>query len=608
MSNIDTISYLSPSDLVVAPTSLSRILAVGSCQLEGWPAVIEKEYSGCVVDFHLTNNAAELPLAPPVTPEKYDFQLVQIALRSVIPEGTYFRLEYTDAAAYERLYAESLERMRNALRAAMRWNEQFGILTFVFNLRVPQRNPLGRLLPRYDLRNMVYFVEKINEALAQEIATYANAYLFDIEGLARTFGTRWVSDDIVRPLNHGTALTDGGYEWDQNRLAPVLRPTQYYPQRNHEMIRAGCAELLAMYRTVHQIDAVKIVIFDIDDTIWRGVAAELPDGAIPETEGWPLGMLEAIGYLKRRGIVLAIVSKNTESRIEELWPKIIGNKRLQLSDFTIRKINWNDKPHNIQEILRDANLLPQNALFVDDNPVERDAVASAFPGIRTIGPNPYVWRRILLWAAEMQVTTVTAEAALRGKSIQAKIVREKTKQAMSREDYLNSLNITVDMFAITNAADLRFQRVFELINKANQFNTNGKRWTLQECTAALMRGIVFYAFSVRDRFAEYGLVGVLVVNGPSIDQFVMSCRVVGMDVEIAVVSNLANVLFRTLKRPISATVRETDKNLICRDVYQRCGFDRSSDFWLWEQKSALNIPSHVTLTLDTAGLGAPAAN
>jgi hypothetical protein len=81
-----------------------------------------------------------------------------------------------------------------------------------------------------------------------------------------------------------------------------------------------------------------------------------------------------------------------------------------------------------------------------------------------------------------------------------------------------------------------------------------------------------------------------------------------MDVEIAVVSNLANVLFKTLKRAISATVRETDKNLICRDVYQRCGFDRSSDLWLWEQKSALNIPSHVTLTLDTAGLGAPAAN
>ena len=51
----------------------------------------------------------------------------------------------------------------------MRWNREHGLLTFVTNFVSPQQNPLGRLLPRYDLRNLVYFVEKLNETLAEEL-------------------------------------------------------------------------------------------------------------------------------------------------------------------------------------------------------------------------------------------------------------------------------------------------------------------------------------------------------------------------------------------------------------------------------------------------------
>src|SRR5438046_10604167 len=78
----------------------------------------------------------------------------------------------------------------------------------------------------------------------------------------------------------------------------------------------------------------------------------------------------------------------------------------------------------------------------------------------------------------------------------------------------------------------------ELINKTNQFNTTGKRWTQQECQAAFARGTCFYAFKVLDRFTEYGVVGVVITNGSILEQFVMSCRVVGMDVEIAVLGDL----------------------------------------------------------------------
>ena len=74
------------------------------------------------------------------------------------------------------------------------------------------------------------------------------------------------------------------------------------------------AELLAMYRTVHQIDPVKLVVVDLDDTLWNGVSGELQDFDAGMLEGWHAGLIEALLYLKKRGILLAIASKNEETR------------------------------------------------------------------------------------------------------------------------------------------------------------------------------------------------------------------------------------------------------------------------------------------------------
>src|SRR3981189_379330 len=110
--------------------------------------------------------------------------------RQILRERMHFGLSYSDTAAFERMFETARAQLCETLAELMRWNQAHGILTFVCNFLVPQQNPMGRLLPRYDLRNFVYFIEKLNEALGQELQQYKNAYLFDYDQVVSTYGKR----------------------------------------------------------------------------------------------------------------------------------------------------------------------------------------------------------------------------------------------------------------------------------------------------------------------------------------------------------------------------------------------------------------------------------
>lgn len=596
-SAIPDLEYRCPTDLALTSKPLRRVMVIGQCLTVAWPKVLMNLASGCECDFMLFNNTQELPPTLPHPATEYDFQLVQLPLRSILPDSSYFRLSYSDVSSYERLFDEAVERLSQFLASALRWNKEQGLLTFVMNFLLPQQNPMGRLMPRYDLRNFVYFVEKLNEALAREISHYGNAYLFDYDQVVATFGRKHLQDDAVWITNHNAALTDGDFELDQERLEPPLKASQLYSFKTHLFVQLGITELLALYKTVRQIDMVKLVVMDIDDTLWRGVAAERTEHSHEVLEGWPLGLAEAIGYLKRRGILLALVSKNEETLVKPIWQKLFGN-RLSLDDFAIRKINWRPKAENFEEILQDTNVLPQNAVFVDDNPVERAGIKTAFPGVRVLGPTPLTWRRILLWSAETQLPTITKESAKRTEMVRAQVERETQRKKLSRGEFLATLGAEVALDEINATTHSKFPRALELVNKSNQYNTTGRRWSEQECAAGFGDGLRFFVFDVKDKYTEYGLVGVVIVQGSRILQFVMSCRVVGMEVEIGAIAELLRIIReRTAATKITADLRETELNLLARDLWSRCGFQSEENGrWARPYSPVLAIPSHLVVS------------
>jgi len=596
--SIDDGEYRCPSDLANTEIPPTRVIVIGSCLSSAWPAVFEDRYAGCTAEHYLINNAAQLPADPPSPAAEYDFQLIQIPLRQLMNERTYFTLPYSDPAPFERLFEEVCDRLADMLAELMRWNRAHGVLTFVCNFLVPQQNPMGRLLPRYDLRNFVHFIEKLNEALGREVQQYKNAYLFDFDQIVSTYGRRYLQDDAVWTISHGSALADTDFEQDTGRLEPLERISRYYPLATHKLVHCACTELVAMVRTIRQADMVKLVLVDLDDTLWRGVAAEQDEASSLSREGWPLGFAEALMFLKKRGVLLGIVSKNDEERVRGIWQRIYGNL-IRLEDFAVRKINWQPKADNIETILEEVNLLPKSVVFIDDNPVERAAAHAAFPEMRVLGPNPYLWRRILLWAPETQVAAITAESAARTEMVQKQVERETQRKKLSREEFLASLEVKASLGEIAATADGRFARALELINKTNQLNTTGKRWTLPEFAAFYRDGGRCFVLDVTDRFTAYGIVGVLLVMRDEIAQFVMSCRVVGMDVEIAAVAGVLQAMTAHGATGHRASLIHTNANLLCRDLWERCGFSQAdAEQYRRDAEPALAVPAHIALRLD----------
>lgn len=568
--------YRSPNGLCTAQSPINRILVVGQCLVEWLADYIKDAGDGVDTEFILLNNAAEMPALN----AEYDLQVLSIALRSIVPDLAHANLPYNHPEAFDALFAECCQKMEFLLNSGTSYADRMPI--FVTNLLVPQQNTLGRLVGRRDLRNFSYFVRQLNERLEDMVEARSNCYILDVEDINRTSGAMGFQDDVLWLYSHGAALSDYDHVHDQRRLHPPAPISSRITLATDVIAAAIWAEIKAQYVALKRFGVVKLVIIDLDDTLWRGILAE-QDSVPPTTvEGWPLGVAEALLYLKQRGIVLAIASKNDESRIRELW-RLAWADRLKLEDFSSIRINWLSKAQNVGEIIEDVNVLPESVVFIDDNPVERASIESAFPGVRTLGADPYEIRRTLLWAAETQPAVMTEEAACRAAMVFAQVEREKFRKTMSRQDFLDSLQIEYTPVVIKSASDPKFERAFELLNKTNQFNTTGKRWERQEITKALKKGLELHAFEVRDRYTSYGLVGMAVLQGSVIEQFVMSCRVIGLDVELRCLEKL-----KIDRGPLTAKFMQTSNNGACRDLYIRVGIAQEISAFLVSDKNVVN--------------------
>jgi FkbH-like protein len=461
------------------------------------------------------------------------------------------------------------------------------------NFFVPQRHMVGSLLPRYDIRNIEHFVYLLNEKLEALVRGYSNAYILDVDRISASFGRRYIQDDSVYAVNHGAVLGTPGI--DASRIEPMAPMADHYEIRWFPVLSdAIWAEALSMHRIARQRDAVKLVITDLDDTLWSGVSGDMDDLAKVLDPVWVLGLIETLMVLKQRGILLAIASKNDEKRIREVWPKIFGN-RLSLEDFAAIRINWRPKAENIQEMLSVLNLLPGSAVFIDDNPAERASVQQAFPNMRVLGRYPYYLRRILLWSSETQVASISEESRRRTEMAQTQFLREASRERMSRGDFLAQASPKVEIAWLTGVGDPRFARAFELINKTNQFNTTGHRWKHEDMARFLGGGGRALIFNVQDAFTNYGLVGVVLVKDAVIEQWVMSCRVIGYDIEQAVMSVIVQALRGANAIAVTGVLVETEANLACRSLFENAHFRRMQTGWVLEASELLTIPSHITL-------------
>jgi FkbH-like protein len=584
--------YRTPIDLQVTPDSALRFLVVGGCLAEAFPPVASMINSAFRGDFILVNNFDPLPDLPAAQASEYEFQIIHTPLRTILGNA-FFQLP-EDGSQHEEFLRQTQDYLLRYLSNVLRLNVEQKLLTFVLGFLVPQQNPRGRFEPRYDLRNIVHFVERLNMFLAAQVAQYQNAHFVDVDQIASSIGKKSCQDDMVWSFTHGTTLSDGDHDHDFNRIEPPASMQYHYSARWLEFFEAVLHEVFAMHRTLRQQDAVKLVIVDLDDTLWRGVAAE---GTLGVMEGWPMGLLESLLYLKKRGILLAIVSKNNEEFIVSNWNQIVQGQ-IALTDFAARKINFRNKADNLAEILQEMNLRPENAVMIDDNPVERAAIEAALPGVRVLGRHLYYLKRVLLWSSETQRSVITRESAQKTEMVRAQLERETIRKQFSHDEFLQTLGLRVTLSSVRSTTDLHLSRAIELFNKTNQFNTTGDRYTLQQSQRLFSAGRELYVLHAEDRFTHYGLIGAAWVNRNCVDHLVLSCRVLGLGIEETFLAYLARRFEREHETVILGQLRLSDANLACRQVYARNGFAQVKENpVLWSRSLADRAlpPPHVCL-------------
>lgn len=539
---------------------------------------------------------------------RYDLQFIQIPLRTVLTDSV-IRIADTDDEGEPIDYFEIGRRnIDQLLPSAMRYNEEHGLLTLVNNFIVPQRN-LARALDEINSdTDICTVIRSLNSYLVKKVRTYSNAFIADIDMVANSIGKSYFLDDIIYFSTHGAVINP---HWTNIEKSPPWAPLgkgrmenfpeiyESYDLKPIEFYDCVYRQIESIYRSVQQIDMVKMVIFDLDNTLWRGQLVEhyQSGNPIPDADGWPQGLWEAIQHLRSRGIVVSISSKNDENLVIKMWNEAVRPGFVKFTDFLLHRINWKPKADNIIEIINSVSLTAKSVVFVDDNPIERESVLAAIPGIRVMGRDPFQIRRVLLWAPETQSAHISKESRNREKMLSCQIERESQKGAMNREDFLMSLNSRVNLFEIKRIDDPNYLRVFELTNKTNQFNTTGKRWSSNEFSDFMSYGRSIFAFSVSDKYVDYGIVGVVFFDGNFLYQFVMSCRVLGMDIELAVLKHLVSV---RLASPgidtVTASLIETASNTPCRDMFIRSGFTPiSSSLFAAQSSCSLHGAAHVLI-------------
>ncbi len=581
-----------PRELQVTPTPLKRVLLAGYCLLERWPHKLKQ--LGVMADIDHVLLSGHEPTVAPHPAKAYSFEVVHLPTRGIVGDLEMFAWIHAGYGALKRsdaLLDKAKANIDRLLKFGTLWRDRMPI--FVTTIVGPQQEFNGRLIDRRGSDSILVFFDRINAYLRDAVAELDNVYLIDVNEIMGVIGRRRLLDDTVVVSAHGAVLSNGFAEEDAKRLIPSRLPTEYYDIRLEEFLLAVWFEAEAMYRTLRQIDQVKMVCVDLDDTLWRGVLAEEADVADVDImlarEGWPLGLVEALAILKRRGVLLCLVSKNSEARVRAIFAKVYRDM-LSLDDFAIVKINWAPKTENIREALAETNLLPRSVVFLDDNPAERAAVKQAFPDIRVIEAPHYYWKRILLWSAETQTATLTNESVRRTEMVQAQVRRETSRGETSHEDFLAGLGLRVEIAAVAKVGK-RFARALELLNKSNQFNTTGRRWSAQELAETADRGGVIVA-AVADRFTDYGDTLVAIVADDRIEQLVMSCRVISLGVELAAVAVIARHVLARHSR-VAAKIVESDANVLARDLFRRCGWILQHDEW--SATSPGSTPDHIRL-------------
>ena len=330
----------------------------------------------------------------------------------------------------------------------------------------------------------------------------------------------------------------------------------------------------------------KCLVLDLDNTMWGGVIGD--DGMegirIGQGSGEGEAFLEVQRMaldLKRRGIFLAVASKNEEATARAVFqehPEML----LKEADISVFQANWLDKASNLEAIANALNIGIDSLVLLDDNAAERAQVRAALPAVAVpeVGNDAAEYPAILAAAGYFEAVFFSDEDRKRADGYTANALRAEVKaKTRNLGEYLDSLEMVI-RHAPFNPVDR--PRIAQLINKSNQFNLTTRRYA-EPAVAAIESDQRKHTFQtrLRDRFGDFGIIGIMIAEAGDdgnwdIDTWLMSCRVLGRKVEWSVLTALVQAATLSNASCITATYLPTPKNAMVAEHFDNLGFSRTS--------------------------------
>lgn len=328
----------------------------------------------------------------------------------------------------------------------------------------------------------------------------------------------------------------------------------------------------------------KALVLDCDGTLWGGILGEdLATGIKLGPFNYPGSMFWQVQHeflsLQRGGVILCLCSKNDASEVDEI---LATHPEMVLRDehFVAKRVNWEDKVANLESLASDLDIGLDSMIFVDDSTFECDAVRTRLPMVKTLQVPTDLSEYPQMVAHLKRLFAISLHAPdgpSKTEQYQSRaLAREDRRRYESQDEYLASLGIKVTLERNDRSSA---PRIAELTQKSNQFNLTTRRYTVSEIDSLMSSDEAdVYSIRVADKFGDAGMTGVVITrlaesDAIQVDTFLMSCRVLGRDVERSFWNALGQDALRAGRLRVIAEYLPTAKNSQVRDFWDRVGLE-----------------------------------
>jgi FkbH-like protein len=421
------------------------------------------------------------------------------------------------------------------------------------NFETPPLAVLGNMDPVSAGGATRFFLE-LNTAFARAAESDSRLLLQDVHSLSARLGlNQW-------------------FDWDRYFSYKILVTTE----ASVAMTRSLTSIIRAIYGKSR-----KVLVLDLDNTLWGGVIGD--DGVDKIQIGRETPVAEAYTAfqeyclsLQQRGILLAVCSKNNEDIARQAFEH--PDSVLKLDHFSCFKANWEPKHENILAIAKELNLGVDSFVFVDDNPAERAIVEAQIPSVAVpnVGDEVSKFAAIIEAGRFFEPISMSQEDLSRSDLYRSNAARSSAEAKFANYgEYLDSLEMTAE---IERFKPLYLERIAQLTNKSNQFNLTTRRYTLAEMEAILQDPVYIGIYGkLSDRFGDNGLISIVLGRREAdllhLDLWLMSCRVLKREMEIAMLDVIASKAASAGIRELRGYYVPTKKNNMVSDHYEKLGFE-----------------------------------